>query len=187
METKISGKAFVLGDDIDTDQIIPAEYLSYDPSNSEERKYFGMYAMSGVPPATCGLPDGNKRFVAEGQFFTEYAIVIGGRNFGCGSSREHAPLAIAEAGCKFVVAEFYARIFFRNCVNGGYLLPCECVERLVDKIKTGDECEVDIEALTLTNKTSGQQFKLSSLGDVAPIIEAGGVFDYAKQQGMLKE
>jgi len=187
METKISGKAFVLGDDIDTDQIIPAEYLSFDPSIPEERKYFGMYAMSGVPPATSGLPDGNVRFVQEGEFHTEYSIVIGGKNFGCGSSREHAPLAIAEAGCGVVVAEFYARIFFRNCVNGGYLLPCECTDRLIEKIKTGDECEIDFEAGTLINKTSGDQFNLSPLGDVQPIIEAGGVFEYAKQSGMMKD
>src|SRR5687768_11876089 len=106
METVITGKAFVLGDDIDTDQIIPAEYLSFNPSDAEERKYFGMYAMAGVPPAQSGLPAGNQRFVPPGQFKSPYKIVIGGRNFGCGSSREHAPLAIAEAGATVVVAEF---------------------------------------------------------------------------------
>ena len=124
MEKVITGKAFVLGDDLDTDQIIPAEYLSFNPADADERKYFGMYAMSGVPVAQSGLPHGNVRFVEEGQFKSAYTIVIGGKNFGCGSSREHAPLAIAEAGGKVVVAEFYARIFFRNCVNGGYVLPC---------------------------------------------------------------
>ena len=186
MQKTIRGKAFVLGDDLDTDQIIPAEYLSFDPTDPEERKYFGMYAMSGVPPAICGLPTGGVRFVEEGKFQGPYAIVIGGKNFGCGSSREHAPLAMAEAGAKVVVAEFYARIFFRNCVNGGYLLPCECPQRLIDKIHTGDDCEVDLEARTLTNHRSGEIFELSPLGDVAPIIEAGGVFGYARQSGMLK-
>ncbi len=186
MQTLISGKAFVLGDDVDTDQIIPAEYLSFNPSDAEERKYFGMYAMSGVPPAQSGLPRGNTAFVAKGEFKSPYTIVIGGRNFGCGSSREHAPLAIAEAGAKVVVAEFYARIFFRNCVNGGYLLPCETPKRLVEEIKTGDECEVDIEKGTLTNKTSGKTYELRPLGDVKPIIEAGGVFKYARKAGMLK-
>ncbi len=185
METKITGKAFVLGDDVDTDQIIPAEYLSYNPSIPEERKYFGMYAMSGVPTAQSGLPAGDVRFVEDGRFESPYTIVIGGRNFGCGSSREHAPLAIAEAGAKVVVAQFYARIFFRNCVNGGYLLPCECDTRLVDEITTGDECEVDVEASTLRNLTSGKSYALKPLGDVKPIIEAGGVFDYARQTGML--
>src|SRR5688500_16594608 len=105
METLITGKAFVLGDDVDTDQIIPAEYLSFIPSDADERKYFGMYAMAGVPPAQSGLPEGHRPFVPKGQFKSEYTIVIGGRNFGCGSSREHAPLAIAEAGAKLVVAE----------------------------------------------------------------------------------
>ena len=185
METVITGKAYVLGDDIDTDQIIPAEYLSYNPSDPEERKYFGMYANVGVPEGQRGLPDGNIPFVREGEFTTDYTIVIGGGNFGCGSSREHAPLAIAEAGAKVVIADFYARIFFRNCVNGGYLLPCEAETRLVDEIKTGDECEVDVEAGTVTNKTSGKVYQLKPLGDVKPIIEAGGVFDYAKQSGML--
>ena len=185
MQDQITGKAYVLGDDIDTDQIIPAEYLAYDPSQPEERKFFGMYANVGVPEGQRGLPDGNTRFVEEGQFKTDYTIVVGGKNFGCGSSREHAPLAIAEAGAKVVVAEFYARIFFRNCVNGGYLLPCESRERLVDEISTGDECTVDIAAGTLTNHTTGKSFALNPLGDAKPIIDAGGVFAYARDNGML--
>lgn len=185
MDTIITGKAFVLGDDIDTDQIIPAEYLSYNPSDAEERRYFGMYAMAGVPKAQSGLPQGNLPFVQPGQFKSEYTIVVGGKNFGCGSSREHAPLAIAEAGVKAVVAEFYARIFFRNCVNGGYLPPCESVERLVDKVKTGDECEIDLDKGTFTNKTTGKTYQLRPLGDVKPIVEAGGVFEYARLSGMI--
>lgn len=187
MQNVITGKAYVLGDDIDTDQIIPAEYLAYNPSDPEERKYFGMYAMVGVPKAQSGLPAGNTPFVPEGEFKTEFTVVIGGKNFGCGSSREHAPLAIAEAGATVVVAEFYARIFFRNCVNGGYLLPCESVQRLVEEINTGDEVEVDIENGKLTNKTSGKSYELKPLGDVKPIIDAGGVFDYARQAGMLEK
>ncbi len=186
MASVITGKAFVLGDDIDTDQIIPAEYLSFNPSDPAERKYFGMYAMAGVPPTQSGLPTGRVRFVAEGQFKSPYTVVIGGRNFGCGSSREHAPLAIAEAGATVVVAEFYARIFFRNCVNGGYLLPCESTQRLVEEIKTSDEVEVNIDAGTLVNKTTGKRYSLKPLGDVKPIIEAGGVFNYARQTGMLQ-
>lgn len=187
MASLITGKAFVLGDDIDTDQIIPAEFLSYDPSNPEERKYFGMYAMVGVPPKQSGLPKGQIRFVPEGEFHTQYTFVIGGKNFGCGSSREHAPLAIAEAGAKVVIAEFYARIFYRNCVNGGYLLPCESTQRLVEEISTGDELEVDIEKARLTNRTTGKSYELRPLGDAKPIIDAGGVFAYARQSGMLKQ
>ncbi len=181
----ISGKAFVLGDDVDTDQIIPAEYLSYNPADADERRYFGMYAMSGVPPQQCGLPDGHQRFVAESEFHTPYTIIIGGRNFGCGSSREHAPLAIREAGAVAVVAEFYARIFFRNCVNGGYLLPCESTERLVDRVRTGDECRIDVASGTFTDATLNLEISLKPLGDVKPIIDAGGVFQYARQTGML--
>lgn len=187
MASIIKGKAFVLGDDVDTDQIIPAEFLSYNPTDPQERKYFGMYAMSGVPQPQSGLPEGGVRFVPEGEFKSPYTIVIGGRNFGCGSSREHAPLAIAEAGASVVIAQFYARIFFRNCVNGGYLLPCECADRLVEEIATGDECEVDIEARTLTNTTNGRSYTLKQLGDVKPIIDAGGIFEYADASGMLKK
>ncbi|MDX1683427.1 MAG: 3-isopropylmalate dehydratase [Phycisphaeraceae bacterium] len=181
----IRGKAFVLGDDVDTDQIIPAEYLSFNPSDPEERKYFGMYAMAGVPADQSGLPEGNTPFVKEGEFATEYAVAIGGKNFGCGSSREHAPLAIAEAGVKVVVAEFYARIFYRNCVNGGYLLPCEATDRLVDSISTGDDVEVDIDAGELTNHTTDETFNLKALGEAKPIIDAGGIFDYARDTGMI--
>src|SRR5260221_14751017 len=107
MQSIISGKAYVLGDNIDTDQIIPAEYLSFNPAIAEERKFFGMYANSGVPPKQAGLPQGNVRFVRDNEFKSDYQIIIGGKNFGCGSSREHAPLALAEAGITCVIAEFY--------------------------------------------------------------------------------
>jgi 3-isopropylmalate/(R)-2-methylmalate dehydratase small subunit len=185
MQNTIQGKAYVMGDDVDTDQIIPAQYLSYDPTDPEERKYFGMYANIGVPKGHRGLPEGNTLFVPEGEFASEYRIIIGGKNFGCGSSREHAPLALAEAGGQVVVAEFFARIFYRNCINGGYLLPCESTERLVEQISTGDECLVDIEAATLTNQTTNKSYSLKPLGQVKPIIEAGGVFAYARAKGML--
>ena len=181
----ITGQAFVLGDDIDTDQMIPAEYLSFNPADPDERKYFGMYAMTGVPPNQSGLPQGNIGFVPEGQIRSPYSIIVAGRNFGCGSSREHAPLALHEAGASVVVAEFYARIFFRNCVNGGYLLPCESADRLVDQVRTDDNCHLEIDAGLLTNLTTGKTHALKPLGDVKPIIDAGGVFQYARQAGML--
>src|SRR6187431_2548855 len=151
MQETITGRAYVLGDNIDTDQIIPAQYLSFNPSIPEERKFFGMYAMSSVPEGQRGLPDGNIPFVRPEEFKSDYTIVIGGKNFGSGSSREHAPLALAEAGVKCVIAEFYARIFFRNSVNGGYLIPFESKERLVEKIRTGDELEVDLEKQIVVN------------------------------------
>jgi 3-isopropylmalate/(R)-2-methylmalate dehydratase small subunit len=185
MQDVITGKAYVLGDNIDTDQIIPAQYLSFNPSIPEERKYFGMYAMSSVPAGQMGLPQGNVRFVPENEFKSPFQIVIAGKNFGCGSSREHAPLALAEAGVKCVVAEFYARICFRNSINGGYLIPFESVERLVEKIRTGDELEIHLSKQQLINKTQGTMHALRPLGDVLPIIEAGGVFSYARKSGML--
>ena len=186
MESVITGKAFVLGDNIDTDQIIPAEYLSFNPAIPEERKFFGMYANSGVPPIQSGLPNGNIKFVRDNEYKSDYQIIIGGKNFGCGSSREHAPLALAEAGIKCVIAEFYARIFFRNSVNGGYVVPLECKERLADQIRTDDQLEVHLDDGYLLNKTTGKRHELRPLGDVLPIIEAGGIFQYARNAGMLK-
>ena len=187
MTKTIRGKAYVLGDNIDTDQIIPAGWLKLSTTDPEERKLYGKYALSGLPEGAQGLPQGNIPFITEGTYRSDFTILIGGKNFGCGSSREHAPLAIAEAGSTCVVAEFYARIFFRNCVNGGYLVPFESVQRLVEEIKTGDELVIDLAASTLTNLSqSNKTYKLKPLGDVAPIIEAGGVFDYARQAGMIK-
>ena len=186
MQSVITGKAYVLGDNIDTDQIIPAQYLSFNPSLPEERKFFGMYAMSSVPEGQRGLPQGDINFVRENEFKSDFTIVVGGKNFGSGSSREHAPLALAEAGVQCVIAEFYARIFFRNSVNGGYIIPFESEERLVEKIRTGDELEVRLNELVVINKTQNTTHKLKPLGDVLPIIEAGGVFNYAKEAGMLK-
>lgn len=186
MDKVIRGKVFVVGDNVDTDQIIPAEYLIYNPADSEERKFFGRYAMSGVPAAESGLPAGGVRFVADGELHSEFAVVVGGRNFGCGSSREHAPLALAEAGCGVVVAESYARIFYRNSINGGYLVPFETPSRLVDRIATGDEVELDTESGELKDLTRDEVHVLSPLGDVGAIIDAGGVFEYARRSGMLE-
>ena len=186
MQSIITGKAYVLGDNVDTDQIIPAQYLKFNPSIPEERKFFGMYALSSVPDGQAGLPDGRIRFVRPDEFSSDYQIVIGGKNFGSGSSREHAPLALAEAGVKCVIAQFYARIFFRNSVNGGYLIPIESVQRLVEKVHTGDELEVRLDERVVLNKTKNERYEIKPLGDVLPIIEAGDVFKYAKQAGMMK-
>ncbi|HYT89441.1 MAG TPA: 3-isopropylmalate dehydratase [Gemmataceae bacterium] len=186
MHHQITGKAFVLGDNVDTDQIIPAQYLTFDPSIPEEYKQFGKYALSSVPPSQRGLPKGHVPFHTDDEFVSPYKIIVAGRNFGCGSSREHAPIALEAAGIDAVVAEFYARIFFRNSVNGGYLIPFECSERLCEKICTGDELHIDVEAGVLHNRTTGEQWQLKPLGEVAPIVEAGGVFAYARKVGMLK-
>src|SRR5215218_9335158 len=159
MQNRIEGKAYVLGDNVDTDQIIPAHYLTYNPSIPAEYKMFGKFALSGVPDDAAGLPKGHVPFHApDDEFVSPYKIIVGGKNFGCGSSREHAPIALAAAGIVAVVAEFYARIFYRNSVNGGYLIPLESKRRLVDRICTGDELAIDVAAGTLTNRTSGETF-----------------------------
>jgi 3-isopropylmalate/(R)-2-methylmalate dehydratase small subunit len=185
VQKTITGRAYVLGDNIDTDQIIPAQYLTLNPSIPDEYKQFGKYALSSVPPAQAGLPKGHVPFHTKDEFLADYQIIIGGRNFGCGSSREHAPIALAAAGIQAVVAEFFARIFFRNAVNGGYLVPFECTDRLCDKICTGDELRIDVAASVLHNLTTKEQWPLKPLGEVAPILEAGGLFPYARKVGML--
>lgn len=187
MQSRIEGMAYVLGDNVDTDQIIPAQYLTYNPSIPAEFKMFGKFALIGVPDDQAGLPKGRMPFHPPGtdEFVSPYTIIIGGKNFGCGSSREHAPIALAAAGVVAVVAEFYARIFYRNAVNGGYLVPLESKVRLVDRVCTGDKVAIDITAGTLTNLTSGEVTELLPLGEVGPIIEAGGVFPYAEKVGML--
>jgi 3-isopropylmalate/(R)-2-methylmalate dehydratase small subunit len=187
MQSLIRGKAYVLGDKIDTDQIIPAGYLMYDPSIPEERRMFGKYALSGVPPANSGLPKGHIPFHDQEEFVSPYTVIIAGKNFGCGSSREHAPIALDAAGIQAIVAQSYARIFFRNSVNGGYLIPFECKDRLCDEIRTGDEVEIDRDTNQLRNLTTGDTWPLKPLGDIAPILEAGGIFAYARKTGMLAE
>jgi 3-isopropylmalate/(R)-2-methylmalate dehydratase small subunit len=185
MQTIITGKAYVLGDNIDTDQIIPAQYLTFNPSIPDEYRMFGKYALSSVPPAQAGLPKGHIAFHSENEYMSPYSIVVAGKNFGCGSSREHAPIALNAAGIRAVVAEFYARIFFRNAVNGGYLVPLECSDRLCEKVCTGDELQIGVDKNLLRNLTTGEEWLLKPLGDVRPILEAGGLFEYAKNVGML--
>eukprot|EP00897_Mesotaenium_endlicherianum_P007205 jgi/Mesen1/6512/ME000332S05516 len=174
----IKGKCFVVDDNIDTDQIIPAEYLTLVPSKPDEYEKLGSYAM-------CGLPAKFGKYINEGEMKTEYPIMIGGANFGCGSSREHAPVAMGAAGCRAVVAESYARIFFRNCVATGELYPVESEARLCDSFTTGDEVTVDLEHDLLINHTSGAQLPLKPIGEAGPVIDAGGIFNYARQTGMI--
>jgi 3-isopropylmalate/(R)-2-methylmalate dehydratase small subunit len=183
--TTIAGRAYVLGDNVDTDQIIPAQYLTLNPSIPEEYLQFGKYALSSVPPAQSGLPKGHVPFHDGDEFVSPYQVIVAGKNFGCGSSREHAPIALSAAGIKAVVAEFYARIFFRNAVNGGHLIPLECGQRLCEQVCTGDQVEIDVGACRLLNLTTGDRWPLKPLGDVAAIIEAGGLFAYARKVGML--
>ena len=180
MQAVFSGPVYVVRDNIDTDQIIPAQYLNLVPTIDEEYVKLGAYAL-------CGLPESlySTRYVEEGQLDSEYPIVVGGRNFGCGSSREHAPIALGSAKCKVVLAESFARIFFRNCVATGELYPCECEDRLCDLLKTGDVVTVDLDASTVTVKQTGTVYSFRPLGDVRPVVDAGGLFNYARQSGMI--
>lgn len=178
----IRGKVFVVRDNIDTDQIIPAEFLTLVPSDPEEYIKLGSYALIGLPTEFYPKP-----YVTDGSLKTEYPIIIAGENFGCGSSREHAPVAIGACGGCAVVAQSYARIFFRNCSATGELYPWESVDRLVEKFDTGDVAEIDFEGKCITNETSGQSFELRELGDVQPVIDAGGIFEYARQTGMIEK
>jgi 3-isopropylmalate/(R)-2-methylmalate dehydratase small subunit len=179
----------VVGDAIDTDQIIPAEHLVYSMTEPEERRLYGCFAMSSVPKEGQGLPNGGIPFSdcseEGGEFPSPYRVMVAGSNFGCGSSREHAPFALAEAGCKVVVAESFARIFFRNAVDGGFVVPIECRERLIERVRTGDDVEVDIDLGSLKNHTTGDEFLLNPLGEIAEIVRVGGVFEYARQKGLI--
>jgi 3-isopropylmalate/(R)-2-methylmalate dehydratase small subunit len=141
--------------------------------------------MSGVPDSGAGLPNGGVSFVEDGVDKSRFRIIVAGKNFGCGSSREHAPLALAEAGVEAVVAVSYARIFYRNSVNGGYLIPCESSEDLSSIVATGDEVELDLDQNTLRVVAGDKTYALKSLGEILPILEAGNIFEYARTSGMI--
>jgi 3-isopropylmalate/(R)-2-methylmalate dehydratase small subunit len=180
MQSVFTGPVYVVRDNIDTDQIIPAQYLTLVPTIPDEYEKLGSYAMAGLPESLYPV-----RFVKEGKLDTDYAIIVGGKNFGCGSSREHAPIAIGSAGCKIVLAESFARIFFRNSVATGELYPCELTERLCDTVKNGEVVTVDLDAATVTVEATGKVIKFKPLGDVRPVVDAGGLFNYARKSGMI--
>lgn len=181
----IKGKAFVLGKNIDTDQIIPAAHLVYSLEDPEERKLYGKYALSGVPPEESGLPKGNTPLTKEGETKSEFGIIVASDNFGCGSSREHAPASLEIAGIKAIVSPSYARIFYRNSVDGGFLTPYESTKDLSKEIHTGDELEIDTDKPALINHTQNKTYELKPLGSVADIVHAGGIFAYARETGMV--
>ena len=180
MQSVFAGPVYVVRDNIDTDQIIPAQYLTLVPTIPDEYEKLGSYALCGLPDSLYPI-----RFVKEGQLDSEYSIVVGGKNFGCGSSREHAPIAMGSAGCKIVLAESFARIFFRNAVATGELYPCECTGRLCEVLKTGDVVTVDLDKCTVTVKATSKVHSFKPLGDVRPVVDAGGLFNYARKTGMI--
>ncbi len=178
MSNTLTSKVFVVYDNIDTDQIIPAQYLTLVPTIPEEYEKLGSFALIGLPDDQYPVD-----LVETGKTKSDYQIVIAGRNFGCGSSREHAPIAMGAAGVRAVIAQSFARIFFRNCVATGELYPYDSTERLADILKTGDEATLDFDKDTLT--AHGQTYQLKPLGEVRPVIDAGGIFNYARQSGMI--
>ena len=180
MQSVFTGPVYVVRDNIDTDQIISAQYLNLVPTIPEEYEKLGSYALAGLPESIYPT-----RFVKEGQLDSDYLIVVGGRNFGCGSSREHAPIALGSAKCRLILAESFARIFFRNCVATGELYPCEMTERLCETLKTGDVVTVDLDKCTVVDQGSGKVYNFKPLGDVRPVVDAGGLFNFARKSGMI--
>ena len=154
------GRAWKFGDDIDTDVIIQGKYLVINDPNELAKHVF-----ENIRPEFA-------KNVKPGDF------VVAGENFGCGSSREHAPLALKALGV-YVVAKSYARIFFRNAINIG--LPVfECKE--TDKIEDGDELELDLEKGVIINKTKGESYKINPIPEfLRDIIESGGLIAYCKK------
>src|ERR1044072_3819196 len=171
-----TGPVYVVRDNIDTDQIISAQHLNLVPTIPEEYEKLGSYALDGLPKSLYPV-----RYIKPGQLDSEYPIVVAGRNFGCGSSREHAPIALGSAGCRVVLAESFARIFFRNSVATGELYPCQCVDRLCDILKTGDVVTVDLDKCTVTPKANPRTYSFKPLGDVRPVVDSGGLFNYARK------
>jgi len=158
-----TGTAHVLPEDVDTDQILPGEYLGTVPNEE-----LGEYAMSGYDEA----------FAEE---LVEGDVVVAGRNFGLGSSREAAPIALRNAGVGAVVAESFARIFYRNAINVG--LPIATVEGITDHVSDGDTVRVDVGRGEVENVTTGETFASSSLPPkLLDVLEAGGLVAYRRRE-----
>lgn len=160
---KATGHVFKYGDNVDTDVIIPARYLN---------------ATKGEELAKHCMEDIDKEFVKK---VNKGDIIVADKNFGCGSSREHAPIAIKAAGVSCVIAETFARIFYRNAINIG--LPIiECPEA-ARGIEAGDEVEVDFDSGMITNKTKGTSFKGQAFPEfMQKIIKAEGLVNYINGQ-----
>lgn len=161
-----NGKAIKYGDNVDTDVIIPARYL-----NTIDKKELASHCMEDI----------DKEFVNKVQAGD---IMIGGYNFGCGSSREHAPIAIKESGISLVIARSFARIFYRNSINIGLAI-LECDE-VVDGISEGDTVEADLDNGVIYNRTTGARFQTQPFPEfIQKIITNGGLVS-SIQKGVIK-
>ena len=161
---RFRGKVWKFSDNVDTDQIIPARYL-----NTSDPYELAQHAMedSEHPNFAKDHRPGD--------------IIVAGRNFGSGSSREHAPIAIKYAGVPVVVAKSFARIFFRNAINIG--LPIAEAPEAVDEINHGDEIEVDLESGTIKNLTTDKEYTATRFPEeLQAILKAGGLMEYAKKK-----
>ena len=148
-------------DNIDTDVILPGPYLKI-----HDHDELSKHAMEGIDA------DFSKK-VSEGDF------LLAGNNFGCGSSREHAPIALSHSGITAVIALSFARIFYRNCVDGGYLLPLEVQESTLEQISDKDTLEIDIEKNQIHDVTNGKIFSISPFPPlIKKIIDCGGLMYY---------
>ncbi|HEX3026990.1 MAG TPA: 3-isopropylmalate dehydratase small subunit [Clostridia bacterium] len=158
---KANGKAIKYGDNIDTDVIIPARYL-----NTSDPKELAVHCMEDI----------DKDFVKK---VKQGDIIVGGKNFGCGSSREHAPIAIKESGISCVIATTFARIFYRNAINIG--LPIlECREAS-EKIGDGDEVEIDFDSGIIYNKTKNEKYEsIPFPAFIQGIIHSNGLMNAIK-------
>ncbi len=150
-------------DNIDTDVIIPGTYLKI-----HDYDELATHAMEGIDP---DFPSK----VKDGDF------VVAGKNFGCGSSREHAPIALSTCGIKAVIATSFARIFYRNSVDGAFLLPIEIDDETYQKISNSDQLEINIEKNEIKNITKNETYTMKPFSEIiAKIITAGGLFKYKK-------
>ncbi|MDC0169861.1 3-isopropylmalate dehydratase small subunit [Candidatus Nitrosopelagicus sp.] len=150
-------------DNIDTDVIIPGTYLKIHDYNE-----LATHAMEGLDPE---FPSK----VKDGDF------IVAGKNFGCGSSREHAPIALSTCGIKAVIATSFARIFYRNSVDGAFLLPIEVDDEIYQKISNSDQLEINIEKNEIKNITKNETYAMKPFSEIiAKIIAAGGLFKYKK-------
>ena len=160
METK--GKAFRYGDNVDTDVIIPARYL-----NTPDAKELALHCMEDIDPEYV-------KKVQPGD------VIVAGWNFGCGSSREHAPLVIKTCGTGCVIAKSFARIFYRNAINIGMpILECE---KAAEEIRAGDEVRVDFDTGVIEDLTTKKTYQAQSFPPfIQGIIEKGGLLNYLKE------
>lgn len=157
----MSNKAWKYEDNVDTDVIIPARYL-----NTSEPSELAKYCMEDI----------DKTFAQEVQ---EGDIIVAGENFGCGSSREHAPIAIKASGVQAVIAKSFARIFFRNAINIGLVILKN--EQMPDETDKGDQIEIDVENGIIKNLTKGKEYQTTAYtGSIKELIDVGGLVNYTK-------